>query len=61
MGPELIRRNIAIGVNVIFEDIFALTTVRHIVSSKSIFVHVNVVISNIQMQMICDITVLFGK
>ena len=45
-----------------FWGILTLTRVRHTVSSKRVIVHTNnVVISNIQMQMISDMPVLFGK
>ena len=52
--------NIIIVVNV-FKEILAVTRVRHIVISKRVIVQKNVLISNIQMQIICDIPILFGK
>ena len=63
MGPVLIWPNITIVVNVVFQEILALTRLWHIVSSKMITVQKkkNIVISNIYIQMICDIPVLFGK
>ena len=51
MGPVLIWPNITIVVNVVFQEILALTILQHILSSKSINVQKNVVISNIQVQM----------
>ena len=36
MGPELIWPNMAISVNVMFQEILALTKIRHTVSSKRI-------------------------
>ena len=33
MGPDLIWANMAIGVNVMFQEILALTRVRHIVNN----------------------------
>ena len=49
-------------VNAVSEEEFALTRLRHIVSSKRVTVNKkNEVISNIEIQMICDIPALFGK
>ena len=62
MGPVLIWLNITIVVNVVFYEILVLIRLRHIVSHKRVTVQKkNGVISNIQMQMIYDIPVLFGK
>ena len=53
--------NITITVQVIFQKIFALIRVRHIVSSKRVIVQKNVIFSNIQRQIICDILISFQK
>ena len=61
MEPGLSGTNIKIGANAVFEEILPLTRVRNILSIKRIAVHTNAVISNIQMQIICDIPVLLRK
>ena len=38
MGPVLIWPNITIVVNVVFQEVLALTRVRHIISSKKAIV-----------------------
>ena len=50
MGPVLRLSNITILVAVVFEDVLAMIRLRQ----ESNCAHMNVVISNIQMQMICD-------
>ena len=61
MGPVLIWPNITISVYVVFQEILALTRVRHMVSSERVTADTNVAISNILMQLICDIPALCGK
>ena len=61
IGPELIWPNIAIHVNAIFQKIFALRRVKQIVHSKEEGINKNVTIGMMQMQMICDVPVFFGK
>ena len=62
MSPVQIWPNIAIVINVVFQEILALTRLQHILSSNRIIVQkTDVVISMIQKQMICDIVVLFQK
>ena len=52
----------AIDVNVIFEEILALTSIRPILNSKKgICADKNVVISEIPQNIICDITISFAK
>ena len=60
-GPVLTWPNVTLVLNIVFQDILALTKVRPIVSSKRVIVHKNVLITNIQMQLLCDIPVWFGK
>ena len=36
MGPEVIRSNIKVGVNVVFEEILTLRRVKHTISSKRV-------------------------
>ena len=57
MGFVLMWPNITTGVNVLFEDILALTKGGHIVSSKRVnWTEKNVVvIGNVQKQMTCDV------
>ena len=60
--PVLIWPNIAIVEDLIFQEIVILARLKHIVSSEMLkYADKNVVISNVQMQMISDIPVLFGK
>ena len=62
IGHLLIWSNITAVVNVVFQEIVVLATVRHKVISKRVTVQKkNVIISNIQMQVICDIPVLSKK
>ena len=64
MGLVLIWPNIPIitmGVNVVFEVILASTKVRHRVKYRKVIVQTKIVTSNIQLQMICEISVLFEK
>ena len=42
MGPELIWPDITIDMSVVFEDILALTRVRHLVISKRIIVQTQI-------------------
>ena len=60
MGPVMIWPNTIVVANV-FQEIMSLTTLQHTGSCRRKNVQKNVVISNIQMQIICDISVLFGK
>ena len=56
MEPLLIWPNITIGLNGVFVEILALTRLRHMVCSKvENCADKNVVISNIQTKIICDI------
>ena len=59
--PVLIWPNITIVVNTIFQEILPLIKLQHILRCKRKIAHKNVVTGNIQMQMICDIPVLFEK
>ena len=53
--------NITIDANIVFQEILAMTRIRHIISSMRVMCRKTVVISNKQMQMICDMSILFGK
>ena len=61
LGSVLIWWHRIAILNVVFEKVFVLKRLRYIVRSERVTEHKNVVITNIQMQMICDIPVLFGK
>ena len=61
MGPVLIWPKIKLLVGVVFQEILALTRGRHILCSERVTAWKNVVISIIQMQMICYMSVLFEK
>ena len=61
MAPVLIWPNIAIVENVVFQEILALTKLQHTGSSKMVIVQKILEISNILMQMICDIPEMFEK
>ena len=61
MEPVAIWPNITIVVKAVLQKIPVLTKLQHIVSNNRVTVQKNVVISNIHMQIICDIPVLFEK
>ena len=62
MRPVPFWLNITKAVNVLFEVILALIRERHLVSSiRSSCADKDVVISNMQLKIICDISVLFRK
>ena len=61
LGHVLFWPHTTIIVNVVLQEIFALTRVKHIIGSKRVTVGKMVDIGNIQMQMIWDLPVLYGK
>ena len=57
--PMLIWPNITIVVNILIQEMLALTSKAHMKQYEGGCAHKNEVISNIKMQTICDIHVLF--